>query len=65
MIVAELIAKLQAYPPSMRVTLFDPDTDYLLPIRIVRISAEDTEGIEFVAVMGDRTGKIEGYGPYR
>lgn len=66
MTVARLIELLRNYPPDMRVTLLDPDTDYLLPIHVVKIPASiDTNGVEFVTITGVYQDTLEGHGPHR
>jgi hypothetical protein len=53
MTIAELIARLQTFSPDTRVTLLDPDTEWMLKVQIKTIAAEDTAlGTEFVAITG-------------
>jgi hypothetical protein len=66
MTVRELIEKLSEFPPDMRVTLWDPDTDWLMPIQVLFLPEEQpNRECEFVAITGDYDDEIEGHGPYR
>jgi hypothetical protein len=49
MTVTELIAELQKYPADTRVTLQDPDTNWLLQLKITKRAVE---GVDFVAFTG-------------
>jgi hypothetical protein len=53
MTVAELIAELQKYPANTRVTLQDPDTEWLLKIRLAYLTTDDVAAGPFVAITGN------------
>jgi hypothetical protein len=42
MTVEDLIKQLQTYPADTRVCLYDPDTDWLLSIKLSEINEQDT-----------------------
>lgn len=64
MTIAELIEALRQHPQEARVTLYDPDTGWLLPIKIQALAADGVDReVDFVAITGDYLDKIEGHGP--
>ena len=62
MTIADLIAKLSAYPGNARVTLLHPDKPWLLPIEIAHVSADDPDcQVDFIAITADSASdEIEG-----
>lgn len=66
MTVTELIALLQTYDPATRVTLYDTDSDFLLPVRVVFLPADAVDRtVDFVAITSEYSSGVEGHGPYR
>lgn len=66
MTVAELIEKLRTFPPDQRVTLWDPDTGWLMPIQVENLAAHGPDRkVPFVAITSNYQTEIEGHGPYR
>jgi hypothetical protein len=62
MTVSDLISKLLTYPANTRVTLLDQDKGWLLPIEIMRLSADrSTCGVDLLTITADRASdEIEG-----
>ena len=62
MTVSDLISKLSAYPGDARVTLFDPDKGWLLPIEIMHVAADGSNGrVDFIAITANSASdEIEG-----
>jgi hypothetical protein len=62
MTIADLTAKLSAYPGNARVTLLHPDKPWLLPIEIAHVSAADPDRqVDFIAITADSASdEIEG-----
>lgn len=66
MTVKELIEKLQEYDENTRVTLYDPDTNWLLPLKIEYLPADKPDReCDFVSFTGSYSDEIEGHGPWR
>jgi hypothetical protein len=59
--VSELINHLSSYPADARVTLLDAERQWLLPIEIKPMKAEQSNcGVDLVAIMAPDTDEIEG-----
>lgn len=64
MTVAELIKALSEFPADMRVTLYDPDTSWLLPIKIEKLDADGVDRkVDFVGITSRYSETVEGHGP--
>jgi hypothetical protein len=62
MTVSELISMLATYPAETRVTLLDPDKQWLLPIKVTPQPADGSvRDVDFIAITADATSdEIEG-----
>jgi hypothetical protein len=62
MTISDLIAKLSCYPADARVTLIDPERQWLLPIEVKYLPAKGSDReVDFIAISADSTGdEIEG-----
>jgi hypothetical protein len=61
MTISDLITRLSSYPANARVTLLDPERQWLLPIEIKLMAANQSNcGVDLIALTAPDGDEIEG-----